>query len=198
MLMMLGVGAALGATAVAVAASATKRTLPGVQRYTVRGGGVSIVLIGANQSVLIEREVDRSTGSTGFSHVVIDASEVDDLGRRLVYDCFPLEGVRRVVLSERYGSAKGQPRPRVRVTLPPDAAEHMRGAMSALIGAPYDVAATVDPKRVGLVCSRLVMRGLTKDLASRVRPFCKRHPISPNDLARAFGVASPYSKDVQL
>lgn len=193
------VGVACGAAAIAALSMAGNRTVPGAVEYQVdTDRGVAFVLIGADHFRRIEREVDERTGRLGFSHVVVDAGELDPQGRRLVYDCFPREGVRRVVLSERYGSERGKMRPRVRVSLPERAVEHARGAMNALVGTPYDLASAVAPSRPGLVCSRLVMRGLPEDLAERVRPMSDRHPISPNDLARAFGVAGPYSPDVVL
>jgi hypothetical protein len=44
----------------------------------------------------------------------------------------------------------------------------------------------------------MVMRVLPREFVASVRSSNTRHPISPNDLARAFGVASPYSHDVMV
>lgn len=195
-----GVGLCCGVAGVVMVSRATVRTVDGavVDRVDTEAP-VAVVLIGADKQSRLERVVDAQTGYRGFSHVVVDCAEFDGQGRHLVYDCFPREGVRRVSVSERYGSASGRPRPRVRVVLPPEDGEYMRGAMAALVGAPYDVIAAVAPRRRrGLVCSRLVMRGLPEDLAQRVMPLQPRHPISPNDLARAFGVHGPYAPDVAV
>lgn len=198
-MILFGCGLLCGAAGLAAVSTASARTLEGLDVARVdRGRAVSFVLIAADHGNTIERIVDLKTGRLGFSHVVVDCCDVDAEGRRLVYDCFPREGVRRVALSERYGTCRGQLRKRVRVCLPDADGERMRGAMAALVGAPYDVAASLDPRRRGLVCSRLVMRGLDDDLARRVRATKPRHPISPNDLARAFGVCGPNSPDVAV
>ena len=196
-----GVGLCCGAVGVAMVSRAAVRTVDGAPvAYVDDASPVAVVLIAADKESHVERVVDAQTGYRGFSHVVVDCGEYDPQGRHLVYDCFPREGVRRVPVSERYGSASGRPRPRVRVVLPPEDGEHMRGAMAALLGAPYDVVAAIAPRRRrrGLVCSRLVMRGLPDDLAQRVTPLQPRHPISPNDLARAFGVHGPHAPDVAV
>ena len=194
-----GLGLCCGLLGAAAAGTAAVRTVEGAHVADVEEAcPVAVLLVAADRNNRIERLVDRQTGCRGFSHVVVDCGEFDEAGRRLVYDCFPREGVRRVVLSERYGSVQGRVRRRVRVSLPEADGERMRGAMAALVGAPYDVVATVDPRRRGLVCSRLVMRGLSPDLARRVRPLSSRHPVAPNDLARAFGIAGPSAPDVAI
>jgi len=66
------------------------------------------------------------------------------------------------------------------------------------VGQAYDVWTAFVPSRKGLVCSRMVMRALPPVLTTSVRPHSDRHPISPNDLARAFGVSSPLSHDVMV
>jgi hypothetical protein len=143
--------------------------------------------------------VDHRTGGLGFSHVVIDACERDETGARLVYDCFPREGVRRVRLSERYGSNHdGSPRPIVRAVVPRAFGPRVRAAASALVGQSYDLLTAFAPSRDRLVCSLMVMRVLPREFVASVRSSNTRHPISPNDLARAFGVASPYSHDVMV
>ena len=196
-----GLGICCGVVGVGVVSRAAVRTVDGAPlAYVDPAIPVSVVLIAADRSSHVERLVDAQTGHRGFSHVVVDCGEFDPQGRHLVYDCFPREGVRRVAVSERYGSAAGRPRPRVRVVLPPEDGEYMRGAMTALVGAPYDVVAAFAPRRRrrGLVCSRLVMRGLPAELARRVTPLQSRHPISPNDLARAFGVHGPSAPDAAV
>lgn len=196
-----GLGLCFGAAGVGLVSRAAVRTVEGAAvAYVDPAQPVAVVLIAADKHSRVERVVDAQTGHRGFSHVVVDCGEFDPQGRHLVYDCFPREGVRRVSVSERYGSASGRPRPRVRVVLPPEDGEYMRGAMAALVGAPYDVVAAIAPRRRrrGLVCSRLVMRGLSDDLAKRVRPLQPRYPISPNDIARAFGVHGPHAPDVAV
>mgnify|MGYP000017328156 CR=1 FL=1 len=196
-----GLGLCLGGVSVAMVSRAAVRTIEGAQvAYVDTESPVAVVLIAADRENRVERVVDAQTGHRGFSHVVVDCGEFDPQGRHLVYDCFPREGVRRVSVSERYGSSSGRPRARVRIVLPPDDGEYMRGAMAALLGAPYDVVAAIAPRRRrrGLVCSRLVMRGLPEDLAQRVTPLQPRHPIAPNDLARAFGVHGPNAPDVAV
>ncbi len=193
------VGVVVGILATALAGSLSHRVRPGeLDVVTDPDGRVSILLVGADRERFVERQVDDRSGGLGFSHVVVDASETDTLGRRLVYDCFPNEGVRRVRVAERYGTVRGRPRPIVRVFLPPLAGAEMRGAVRAQLGKPYDLPAVVDPRRPGLVCSRLVLVGLPSALRDRIKPWNSRHPISPNDLARAFGVTDPYAMDVEL
>ena len=197
--MSLAVGIALGAVCTYVGGRALSNTREGESCSWVDDSRrVAIVLVGASER-LVERQVDRRTGSLGFSHVIVDAAEHNARGQRLVYDVLPLLGVHRVPLSHRYGSRRNLlPRPLVRISLPVEVGTELRGAMRSQVGLPYDLPATVDPKRPGLVCSRLVHRGLPMSLRSRIKPHSKRHPVSPNCIARAFGVEGPFSPDVEL
>ena len=201
MIIPLTVGAGLGVVAATAVSRAAFRTVEGHDVAAVdRDRSVAVLLIGADHRNRVEREVDERTGGLGFSHVVVDAGERDESGARLVYDCFPREGVRRVRLSERYGSDRGGylMRPVVRAVIPKSHGDHVRSTLSALVGQSYDVLAAFAPSRNGLVCSRMVLRVLPDSTCSRVRSHSARHPISPNDLARAFGVASPFSHDVMV
>lgn len=196
----IALGAGLGASAAIYAGRAANRTVEGHEVASIdRARSVAVLLVGADHASRIERGVDRQTGGLGFSHVVIDAGERDETGARLVYDCFPREGVRRVRLSERYGSNRdGTPRPIVRAVVPRVHNERVRSAAAALVGQSYDVLTAFAPSRDRLVCSLLAMKVLPPELTSGVRPSSRWHPVSPNDLARAFGVASPYSHDVMV
>lgn len=196
------VGALAGAGAAYAVGRAANRTVESRVAASVDADRSSaVLLIGADHRNWVERNVDESTGGVGFSHVVVDAAERDENGARLVYDCFPREGVRRVRLSERYGSAgrdREAMRPVVRAVIPNRWAAHVRSGLAALVGQAYDVLTAFAPSRGGLVCSHMVMRVLPPELTRNVRPHSSRFPVSPNDLARAFGVASPYSHDVMV
>ncbi|MGH1343786.1 MAG: hypothetical protein ACRBN8_19675 [Nannocystales bacterium] len=196
----LTVGAGLGVFGVTMLGRAANRTLEGREVASVdRDRSVAVLLIGADHSSRVEKSVDERTGGRGFSHVVVDASERDETGARLVYECFPREGVRRIRFSERYGSdGTERMRPMVRAVIPRAWGESVRASLSALVGQVYDVWTAFLPSRKGLVCSRMVLRALPPALTANVRPHSDRHPISPNDLARAFGVSSPLSHDVMV
>ena len=196
----MAVGVVGGAAAAVALDRAANRTLEGHDVASVdRGRSVAVLFIAADHDSRIERGVDTRTGNVGFSHVVVDAGERDDTGARLVYDCFPREGVRRVRLSERYGSHRnGMLRPMVRAVIPARHAERVRAALGAIVGQSYDVLTAFAPSRDRLVCSLMVMKALPRDLTRGVRPHSPRHPVSPNDLARAFGIAGPFSHDVMV
>lgn len=193
-------GVGIGVAAVTVMGRSVNRILDGHEVASVdRNRSVAVLLIGADHSSRVERNVDERTGGRGFSHVVVDAAERDETGARLVYECFPREGVRRIRFSERYGSdGTERMRPIVRAVIPKVWGEYVRASLGALVGQVYDVWTAFLPSRKGLVCSRMVMRALPPSLTNNVRPYSDKHPISPNDLARAFGVSSPLSHDVMV
>lgn len=194
------VGAGLGAAAAVALDRAANRTVEGHDVASVdRDRSVAVLFVGADHGNRIERNVDTRTGGLGFSHVVVDAGERDETGARLVYDCFPREGVRRVRISDRYGSNRdGSVRPIVRAVIPNRDAERVRAALGALVGQSYDLLTAFAPARDRLVCSLMVMKALPRDLTRGVRAHTPRHPVSPNDLARAFGITGPYSHDVMV
>ncbi len=123
----------------------------------VRGGGregpaaegertqCSVTLVFHPPDDTVGAIVDAASGSLGISHVVVDACETDAQGVALVYDCQPMEGVTRKPKSVFAG------RPALLVTLEGAAAWHLRGWMSARVGAPYTMDST---------CAAVIASGL--------------------------------------
>lgn len=124
---------------------------------TLRGGGregpapagerdqCNVTLIFVSPDDAVSHAVDLATGSTGVSHVVVDACETDAQGVPLVYDCQPLEGVSR---RPRAGFAD---RAHTIIKLEGSTAWHLRGWLSARVGAPYTLGST---------CAAVIASGL--------------------------------------
>lgn len=137
--------------------------------------------------------IDRATGRRGFSHAALDGCEVDEAGRHVLIDCQPGRGVHRRV-AETYGE-----RPRVYCYLGREDGAEAYGCARARVGEPFDPVGLVVPRTGpgrGVVCSQLVADCLPARVRQRIATTPGR-PISPNDLARAFG-AEPGGPDVEV
>ena len=190
--MLVGVMMGVGATVAALAALRGQGS-PGAEVGGVRPScGVSLVLW---EPASIEgRIIDAATGGIGFSHVVLDACEVDSQGASLVIDCRPAVGVTRIPLYD-YGERKP-----TRVWLPLMAGRELYGCVRGRIGLPYDALGLVLPKTGpvgGVVCSQLVFECMPDSLRKKVPPWPPSRPVAPNDLARGFG-AVPGGEDIVL
>lgn len=186
--MMMGIGGTLAALA-----ALRGRGSPGVAAEGVRPAcGVSILLW---EPTSIEgRIIDAATGGVGFSHVALDACEVDAEGTSLVIDCRPALGVTRVPLRD-YGD-----RGVTRVWLPLVPGRELYGCIRGRVGLPYDALGVVLPKTGpvgGVVCSQLVFECMPPSLRKKVPPWPSSRPVAPNDLARGFG-SVPGGKDIVL
>ena len=190
--MLVGIVMGIGATVAALAALRGQGS-PGAEVDGVRPScGVSILLW---EPASVEgRSIDAVTGGVGFSHVALDACEVDSQGASLVIDCRPAVGVTRIPLYD-YGERKP-----TRVWLPLMAGRELYGCVRGRIGLPYDALGLVLPKTGpvgGVVCSQLVFECMPDSLRKKVPPWPPSRPVAPNDLARGFG-AVPGGEDIVL
>jgi hypothetical protein len=187
-------GGVLVGVCLAFVANASVGRRPGLTTAKVRPGcAVSILLIRASQEPS-SQAIDAATGRRGFSHAAWDACESVD-GVPVGIDCRPGHGVHRRPLAEITAG-----RQYARVVLPLDAGREAYGCARARVGQPYDgiaLAMRTGSKRRGTICSELVWECLPESLRARV-DMPRNRPVSPNDLARAFGVSAKTLKDVQV
>lgn len=190
--MLMGMLMGVGAT-VAVLASLRGQGSPGAVVDGVRPAcGVSIVLWEPDS--IEGRIIDAATGAVGFSHVSLDACEVDPYGAPLVIECRPALGVTRISLHD-YGQRKA-----TRVWLPLTPGRELYGCVRGRVGLPYDALGLVLPKTGpvgGVVCSQLVFECMPESLRKQIPPWPPSRPVAPNDLARGFG-AVPGGQDIVL
>lgn len=158
---------------------------------------IAIWLLEVDRDDPVSVAVNETTGALGFSHAVLDICEEDAEGHALLVDAQLGEGVRRV-RADRYDSRR-----RVRVYLSGDSAWELRGCARARVGTPFDVLGFLRPEENarGITCSHYLAQCMPPDLRQRVdlaRRQEDRGAISPNQLARAFGVGSPHDSDVMI
>ena len=189
------VGAAfLGFMAAVLAATSIGRRQP-VQTADVRRDcAVSILLI-ERDGLALSRAVDQASGAIGFSHVAWDACESID-GEPVGIDCRPGYGVHRRPLAD---ILKG--RRHVRIFLPFIEGREAYGCARSRVGESYDGLAffvtSGGGRRRGTICSELIWECLPQSLRERV-PIPDGRPVAPNDIAAAFGIRGPNSKNVQV
>jgi len=156
------------------------------------GCAVSILLI-ASDDLALSSAIDSSSGGLGFSHAAWDACESVE-GVPVGIDCRPGYGVHRRALSEIVGGRR-----HVRVFLPLLEGKEAYGCARSRVGESYDGLAffvtTGGGRRRGTICSELIWECLPEAMRGLV-PIPDGRPVAPNDIARAFGVAGPTSKDV--
>lgn len=185
-----------GILAGAAIVEAVGQRRPGIKGTHVErspGCSVSILLLATSQKphAIV---ADRSTGSRGFSHVAWDACESAG-GVAYGIDCRPGHGVHRRPLEEIIDGRRA-----VRIYLPPHEGAEAYGCARGMVGVPYDgIALFRGPgsSRRGTICSELIYECLPEALKARIRLPSGR-PLSPNDIAAAFGVAGPHSPDVEI
>lgn len=158
---------------------------------------VAILFFEADLENPQQRTIDEATGGHGFSHVVIDAGEIDaETLEPLVIDCLPGRGVHRRPLSSYDG------RGRVRFELASAAGAEAYGHARGRVGQPFDtLGLAFGSDSASTYCSKLVWESLPQSYRGEVLAVCKAklcgwhaavnpHP-SPNQLAMAFGLAGP-------
>lgn len=187
-------GVVVGMCLAALAVSAVGRRAQ-VRHASVRPAcSVSILLL-ASDGITMSEAIDAASGGLGFSHAAWDACEEVD-GVPVGIDCRPGHGVHRRPLSEIVGTRRC-----VRVVLPMLEGREAYGCARSRVGESYDGLALFQAygsgRRRGTICSELVFECLPASLRARV-PLPSARPIAPNDLASAFGVTAPTSKDVML
>lgn len=156
---------------------------------------IAIWLLEVDRDDPISVLVNETTGAEGFSHAVLDACEKDAAGKPLVIDCHIREGIQRV-RAARYAGRK-----KVRINLDGPEAWEIRGCARARVGASYDVLTMLWPEdgQKGLVCSDYLYRCMPRAMREKVdgaRRSEDRGAVSPNQIARAFGIANPMADDV--
>ncbi len=185
---------ALGFLAAVLVAASVGRRQP-VQSADVRPDcAVSILLI-ERDGLALSNAIDASSGALGFSHVAWDACESID-GEPVGIDCRPGYGVHRRPLAD---ILKG--RRHVRIFLPLLEGREAYGCARSRVGESYDGLALFTTsgggRRRGTICSELIWECLPESLRDRIPPPEGR-PVAPNDIAQAFGITGPNSKDVQV
>lgn len=190
----MSLGVVIGLVVVAFVGSSVGRRPP-ASRASVRPAcSVSILLL-ERAPLVLSQAVDSATGSLGFSHAAWDACEDVD-GVPVGIDCRPGLGVHRRPLEDIVGERR-----HVRIVLPLTEGREAYGCARARVGEPYDGLSIflthAGGRRRGTICSELVFECLPESLRSRIE-IPEGRPVAPNDIARAFGVASPSSPDVYL
>lgn len=166
---------------------------PGPEPAGERDGCEVSVLLVVTGPYAGSRLIDQLTGGLGFSHVAVDACEVDAAGVPLVIDCRPGMGVSRRPLSE---ATEG--RGVVRARLPLVEGRELYGCLRGRVGLGFDGVGLVRSTAIGggLVCSGLVWECLPARLRARI-PAPADRPVAPNDFARAWG-ARPGGPDIEV
>lgn len=160
----------------------------------IRPEGVSVKILFFVPVDETSRDIDEATGGHGYSHVAIDAGEIDKAsGDYLIIDCRPTKGVFRRPLSDM-GSRR-----RSIVELSSEVGEQSYGYIRASMDKPFDVLSMAfGGDRTSTYCSKLVWDSLPQSYRTHVLEVCKDkdcgwhaafNPIpSPNQLALALGV----------
>ncbi len=187
-------GVVIGVCVAALAVASVGRKPPVAQASVRPSCSVSVLLIERDR-VPLSRAIDLASGGLGFSHAAWDACE-EVGGIPVGIDCRPGQGVHRRPLVDIVGSRRF-----VRVVLPLSEGREAYGCARARVGERYDGLAffvnAPRARRRGTICSELVFDCLPESLRARV-DFPAGRPVSPNDLARAFGVRGVDSPDVYL
>ena len=165
------------------------QTKPGPSAAGIEDGcdHVAIILWEVIEGDTESELADLGGGQHGISHTSIDLCELDADGEPLMIECYPREGVTRSRL-DKYGDRR-----HAIVVLTGEDAAHVRGAVTAQIGRPFDplgmLSGLANPE--ALMCSTLVYMSLPKHLRERVdaaRPEgAIGEAVSPAQLALAFG-----------
>lgn len=144
---------------------------------------VSLVLVGVDPSSPISTGIDAKTGRAGFSHVYLDACRVDELGRRVVIDYTAARGVH---WSDASGYAA---RAKATIELGGELGAEVFGCVASKLGAPFRIAPLIAMVENDTTCTGLIVHCMPPALRRELRDRTGDRCVSPNDLARFFGVA---------
>jgi len=187
-------GVIIGIFAALLAVGSIGRTSATARAQVRPSCSVSILLLEADR-IAMSKAIDTASGGLGCSHAAWDACESVD-GVDVGIDCRPGKGVHRRPLADIVGARR-----HVRVFLPLLEGREAYGCARARVGEAYDGLALFltsgGGRRRGTICSELVYECLPARLQARI-PLPSDRPGSPNDIARAFGIANPSSPDVHL
>lgn len=140
----------------------------------------ALVLVGVDRS-RVSRAINAVTGRDGFSHVYVDPCRTID-GKRLIVDYTVRRGVHWADPSTYVG------RRRVRIELDATTAGELWGCVRARFGQPLRVAPLVFGRDSSATCIGLVVACLPSLLRANLEIHRVGPCISPNTLARFFGV----------
>lgn len=142
---------------------------------------VAVVLVATDPASWVSRLVDRVTGNRGYSHVYIDPCRAK--GRDDIIDFTPMRGVHWST------SKKYEGRPRVRFELDGDDASALWGCVRARIGHAWRLPIMLGPRESAATCVGLAASCMPSTMRSQLESLREGPCLSPNTLARYFGVA---------
>jgi len=145
------------------------------------GCRAAFVLVATDASSWTSRAVDRVTGRRGFSHVYVDPCR--RRGDADIVDFTPALGV-HWASSEKYAGRR-----RVRVELDNDDALALWGCVRARVGHPWRLPLMLGPRESAATCVGLVASCLPSWMRAELEELREGPCLSPNTLARYFGVA---------
>lgn len=175
------VGALVSATAAAMRERATRVG----ERHDFEprpACSMSIVLVGVDPESRTSAAIDKATGSRGFSHVLFDPCRSHD-GRALVVDYTMRHGVHWATL-DAYAHRRIE-----RVQLDAQTGLETWGCVRASLGKQFRTLELVAGNSEAGSCVGLIVRCLPWSLQEAMRPLVEGPCVSPNTLARFFGVA---------
>lgn len=144
---------------------------------------LAIVLVGVDDS-RISQQIDRMTGGLGFSHSYFDPCRVDEIGVRRVVGYSVARGVHWADEDE-YKSG----RRKVRIELDATTGAEIWGCVRTRFGRPLRVSSLVLGVDSAATCVGLIVACLPYAMQQELRAVQVGPCISPNTLARYFGVA---------
>lgn len=144
---------------------------------------VSLGLVGVDSRSPISRSVDRYTGRRGFSHVFVDPCRSVD-GVRSIVNYTVTRGVHWAPASTYAGR-------RVElVELDEQTGRELWGCVRGRIGRPFALGPMAVAFPTAANCVGLVVSCLPGTLRAQLAPLIEGVCLSPNTLARYYGVAS--------
>lgn len=145
---------------------------------------VAIVLLAVDPADPVSVAIDNRTGRRGFSHAYVDPCRVDDEGRSMVIGYTVARGV-HWEYADRYKPTRA----RVRVKLDAVTGGELWGCVRARIGRPLQVESVVLGIDTASSCVGLIVACLPFAVQDKLRALQEGPCVSPNTLARYFGVA---------
>jgi hypothetical protein len=146
---------------------------------------VAIVLVAVDPADPVSTAIDARTGRRGFSHVYVDPCRIEPgSGRRMVVGYSVARGVHW-----SYADKYKPTRDRVRVRLDAATGSELWGCVRSRIGKPLHVESVVLGIDTASSCVGLIVTCLPFAVQAKLRALQEGPCVSPNTLARYFGVA---------
>lgn len=181
---MTAAAATVFSTLCAMAGATTRNGMPEIDRSApLEQCSVSIVLVAVDPSDRVSVAVDRVTGRRGWSHCYVDPCRTRD-GVVSIVDYTVRRGV-HWSLPQRYAS-----RERVAIRLDPVTASELWGCVRGRIGKAWDAGPLLVGQESAATCVGLVVACLPGAMRDRLEPLREGPCLSPNTLARFFGLTA--------